>query len=345
MAADGQILVGALRKPFGQVMWVEPRGLVPRLEGRERQLRGNVLAVRHQQIAEEACETLLVKGTGRARKPRFQGPPKFRIELVLRVRLHVHEYEVADQVGLAQRHAGGVEALEDTVGVLALQRGTHEVQALADQLEHPARCVRLLVGRGIKHPLEERHRLGHAPRQPRLVRHQGHEGILVMLLRQQAVVGLPLHPRVHEVIVVDLLRQLGVVVTSRDIANRHQQQRQRRQSLLAIDQVEPDLLSRLRRAADHIHQEAHEVVAGLSRLPDLLEAVPQPLPLRKLPAIVALEHGDHVLAGRVQHLAEGVDDGLHARALFKCLSNSITMPPNQASSARQAMPSIQQAWL
>src|SRR5690606_1219534 len=62
----------------------------------------------------------------------------------------------------------------------------------------------------------------------------------------------------------------------------------------------------------HVHQETHEMVAGLSRLLNFLKAFPQPLPLRLLPTVMTLEHRDHVLVRRIQDLTEAVDGSLHA---------------------------------
>ena len=62
----------------------------------------------------------------------------------------------------------------------------------------------------------------------------------------------------------------------------------------------------------HEHQEAHEVVAALVRALDLDKAFPELGPLRRLPAVVALEDRNHILARRVEDLAERLDRGLHS---------------------------------
>ena len=116
--------------------------------------------------------------------------------------------------------------------------------------------------------------------------------------------------RMNEVVVLNLICEFGFVRLTCDVTDGREQNGRRHQPLLAVNEMKRCVLARLRETR-HEHEEPHEVVAALLGFLNLLQAVPVFRPLRHFPAVIALEHRNYVLAGRVQDFAKGLDGRLH----------------------------------
>src|SRR5437667_7327982 len=110
---------------------------------------------------------------------------------------------------------------------------------------------------------------------------------------------------------MDFVDQLLLTFLAGNVPNASKQDGCSGESLLAVNDVEGRVLARLRQPRDK-DEKAHEVIALLFWLLDLLQTLPEFGPLLSLPAVVSLEDRNHVLARRVQNLAHSLDGGFHA---------------------------------
>ena len=151
---------------------------------------------------------------------------------------HLHEDEVADQVGLAQRHARRVEALEDVERVLVLKLGVDELQPLGEQVEEgPQARVGPRAGDRAQPAREVTHGGGDPPLRRRLPGEAGDVLVAVAELGVQPVAVGPLLELVLQRGKADLLGQFVMPASRRRVAKGTQHEREGRQPLLAVDQV------------------------------------------------------------------------------------------------------------
>ena len=135
LAQEGRVPPRRLLQLGRDLLRVELGRLEVPLERLERLAGRDVPPAPHQVVAEERREGHLVDVPPVVLEVPLDRLPEGLVELVLVADRHLHEGEVADQVGLAQGDAGGVEALEDVERVLALQLGVDELQPPGEQVE------------------------------------------------------------------------------------------------------------------------------------------------------------------------------------------------------------------
>ena len=275
-----------------------------------------------EEAADEVVERTLV---AQRRQHVLERPPVRLVRLGLAVQRVLHEHEVADEVRGAEVLAGRVHGLEDELRVVApLRHGHgHDLQA-AQPLPHE-RDVRERV----QPPLEEREvvqdpgrPLRSGSRRMLQVVDHGAERRAVALGKRELVVVVARAERVREVAAhQDLLareRQALSLVRVRVARERHQQQRDGGDALLAVDHGERR--DALRRGGAVLHgDDGAREVRLLARAPARQDVVPQLEALLLSPRVRPLVDRHHVPD---VHLADEPHDPAYA-----CVHAALSLPP------------------
>lgn len=222
-----------------------------------------------------------------------------------------------DVIRLFERQTGGVQALKNLVGVLAVNRDD-------DQGKHCGHGVRkgldlfLRIGGDVATQRRLKEAVGAddlvAPRSisGSTIDH-GEENLTIADTRDDLVPRQPLLSLLDEVSLLDVLGDVGESMLPSKIAKNSENDCYRCEPLLAVDQLV------VRRFARHVadrstHQRPHEVLPRLRIAQKGLQIIPKPLPIRQLPRVVALEERNEKAISGVEDVTNRLCSCVHSLA-------------------------------